>query len=181
MRDHLRVCGADARASSSVLSISGSSPRVRSRQLVDFTVVFCHGIISACAEQTKSFPKANVILWDHLRVCGADHPTVHHGYRGVGSSPRVRSRQCCVRHHTSFLRIISACAEQTSSCASRTIACGDHLRVCGADSSTTYPTTWDEGSSPRVRSRLRGGPGDGDVVGIISACAEQTLNIEIIR
>ena len=52
--DHLRVCGADSDQVDSLIDSLGSSPRVRSRQAHSSFGKSGHGIISACAEQTRS-------------------------------------------------------------------------------------------------------------------------------
>ena len=52
-RDHLRVCGADMTYAKDCATGRGSSPRVRSRPTVRPRQARGHGIISACAEQTK--------------------------------------------------------------------------------------------------------------------------------
>ena len=51
----------------------------------------------------------------------------------------------------------------------------DHLRVCGADRPPVQPSRRVRGSSPRVRSRHRHMIADTAGDGIISACAEQTV------
>ena len=91
-----------------------------------------------------------------------------------GSSPRVRSRPRTLGASDIALGIISACAEQTTAPPRATLLGMDHLRVCGADNEIEL---WDDhnvGSSPRVRSRPTVFRAPDDVVGIISACAEQT-------
>ena len=91
-----------------------------------------------------------------------------------GSSPRVRSRRYPAWTCPGWMRIISACAEQTSPTWPPSSDSGDHLRVCGADNNTENETNMRNGSSPRVRSRPEQ-PVLPDVhAGIISACAEQT-------
>ena len=47
--------------------------------------------------------------------------------------------------------------------------------MCGADDGVQAILTTDKGSSPRVRSRLLGSLIEHLVIGIISACAEQTI------
>ena len=51
-RDHLRVCGADTFRSVASFCVTGSPPRVRSRQRVHRRHLRRRGITSACAEQT---------------------------------------------------------------------------------------------------------------------------------
>ena len=173
-RDHLRVCGADRHRRRTVPQLPGSSPRVRSRR--------CHrsgnqphpGIISACAEQTSSYPPSREVCGDHLRVCGADFITSSSLIPKPGSSPRVRSRPAALYCQVAYRGIISACAEQTTGSDYTHLFSGDHLRVCGADHSSHDPKPRMVGSSPRVRSRPLARLLVLPPVGIISACAEQT-------
>ena len=172
--DHLRVCGADNYRGAAPGGNMGSSPRVRSRPRRRGRLVAGHGIISACAEQTRTAPPFREVTWDHLRVCGADEGRDGARCNRSGSSPRVRSRR---RQHPVQRvgeRIISACAEQTQRTVMTQFVSWDHLRVCGADVTVALLSLMVVGSSPRVRSRparCRPGP---LVHGIISACAEQT-------
>ena len=56
--------------------------------------------------------------------------------------------------------------------------CGwDHLRVCGADESKQDYKDRENGSPPRVRSRLVQSDAKSLAEGITSACAEQTCAI----
>ena len=174
IRDHLRVCGADARSRVYRLPSLGSSPRVRSRREDRGGAPLEGGIISACAEQTHIVWRLFYCPRDHLRVCGADETKGQLVETKTGSSPRVRSRRSrSLRGHVP-LGIISACAEQTSSSSQSSLRPRDHLRVCGADQAELGERCRHEGSSPRVRSRpnLRRPSCLG--AGIISACAEQT-------
>ena len=91
--DHLRVCGADCKPCVVRPSIWGSSPRVRSRPDNLARMRRWSGIISACAEQTTFFSAQSGQMWDHLRVCGADHVGKILRTSTPGSSPRVRSRR----------------------------------------------------------------------------------------
>ena len=70
--DHLRVCGADCKCGAGFAQRGGSPPRVRSRQTNTQPTAPCHGITSACAEQTRTPVTPTTRPRDHLRVCGAD-------------------------------------------------------------------------------------------------------------
>ena len=172
--DHLRVCGADLGLPEAYKRLDGSSPRVRSRRAVGHSQRAAVGIISACAEQTHGDFLPRVAKRDHLRVCGADIECPESRLGWWGSSPRVRSRHGNVIVDTTGDGIISVCAEQTSHCSTSARFRRDHLRVCGADLRLHRASKLDEGSSPRVRSRPFPPLHDRAVVGIISACAEQT-------
>ena len=112
-KDHLRVCGADRGVFLIVSFGLGSSPRVRSRREPDARAEIVAGIISACAEQTFHGVRPVLPNRDHLRVCGADLPSIVCHLLTLGSSPRVRSRLDSPPPLSSAGGIISACAEQT--------------------------------------------------------------------
>ena len=90
---------------------------------------------------------------DHLRVCGADLPVSLLLSNEAGSPPRVRSRLKEVLDAVDYLRITSACAEQTDWQKKLNNSMGDHLRVCGADYVGGGVEVPIHGSPPRVRSR----------------------------
>ena len=151
------MCGADTTWSWSMVSFTGSPPRVRSRRDDDAGGGLVDGITSACAEQTRPGTWPGRTRSDHLRVCGADLALMSSKATTVGSPPRVRSRPWPVpkQRYGISRGITSACAEQTGS--------------GGAG------TGFGAGSPPRVRSRrVRARPVHRDR-GITSACAEQTV------
>ena len=152
----------------------GSPPRVRSRLGYIEVGHGVGGITSACAEQTSSGSLSSCVSGDHLRVCGADTPVVSILAAGVGPPRGVRSRLDFTYHLVFEDGITSACAEQTSCTSLLNTVSRDHLRVCGADRRDRRPHLCQQGSPPRVRSRLPLRVEFGAVVGITSACAEQT-------
>ena len=111
---------------------------------------------------------------DHLRVCGADRACFRDIMLVLGSSPRVRSRRGWLPQRDVIPGIISACAEQTTMLGGSSCNWRDHLRVCGADITSIPSRIMGVGSSPRVRSRLVHADLNCVLIGIISACAEQT-------
>ena len=173
--DHLRVCGADEIIYSKEATHAGSPPRVRSRRRELPVAVQHGGITSACAEQTGVSRVIVARFRDHLRVCGADAPSGVVRPAVDGSPPRVRSRPDLGASPSAWQGIISACAEQTGNPTTGGSPEGDHLRVCGADATAGHGDLAAQGSSPRVRSRLRGVTRGENGERIISACAEQTF------
>ena len=154
---------------------SGLPPRVRSRLGNRYRHVKPCGITSACAEQTIRPLLTTERLRDYLRVCGADHGITLSNPWNTGLPPRVRSRQCQLRHYELSPGITSACAEQTGPTRRLTYWIRDYLRVCGADGfDKVIPCAW-RGLPPRVRSRHTVGRVCGCRIGITSACAEQTV------
>ena len=107
-------------------------------------------------------------------MCGADGDLAVGLLGGLGSPPRVRSRLAPLGKHGFRHGITSACAEQTTSAPPPLAGRRDHLRVCGADGGDAIERHPVLGSPPRVRSRLRHGSVAVSLVGITSACAEQT-------
>ena len=168
------MCGADQSLGLAFADARGSPPRVRSRQVHVTRAIPCDGITSACAEQTSQANSSGTASRDHLRVCGADlvRPTPHD--RNWGSPPRVRSRLEYFAGVNEVHGITSACAEQTTLSVMELVEKRDHLRVCGADTIPMHDTYDNVGSPPRVRSRHRDHVVHDSVIGITSACAEQT-------
>ena len=172
--DHLRVCGADNLVADNVDSLVGSPPRVRSRHRLPTWSRPFPGITSACAEQTRLLCSRQASDRDHLRVCGADSSLDSTSTSSHGSPPRVRSRLGGPVADERHGRITSACAEQTPACRRSTCRAWDHLRVCGADFLGQVGDKIQQGSPPRVRSRRTELADQVGVLGITSACAEQT-------
>lgn len=128
-------------------------------------------------------------------MCGADKQFTLMKRASMGSSPHVRSRRHQIEPQPASGGIISACTEQTASSRCGAGGDGDYLRVCGADGVRFVIDNLWRGSSPRVRSRLECETDSGFVGGssprvrsrrrpvdkrrgrrgIISACAEQTV------
>ena len=90
--DHPRACGANACATSSDISRSGSSPRMRGklelRKQPDGRV----RIIPAHAGQTPTSPSEAPATSDHPRACGANPLSLSHRAVTPGSSPRMRGK-----------------------------------------------------------------------------------------
>ena len=135
------------------------------------------GIISACAERTCCCVCLVCVLWDYLRVCGADPEGASYMRAQSGLSPRVRSGPVDQVLDGGPEGIISACAERTIISRHARDQRRDYLRVCGADGVTGMDGRMLEGLSPRVRSGRRTSAALASSAGIISACAERTSAI----
>ena len=91
--DHPRGCGEHANMMVKVLSMAGSSPRMRGAHAVIVHVSALDRIIPADAGSTDGGTTISVTLGDHPRGCGE-----HYGWPGgvdlsEGSSPRMRGAQ----------------------------------------------------------------------------------------
>ena len=69
-RDHPRVCGEHAHVRAVEAADEGSSPRVRGTPGMAEAGQAHHGIIPACAGNTRDGRSGAGTPWDHPRVCG---------------------------------------------------------------------------------------------------------------
>ena len=155
--------------------VSGSSPRVRGTHYASKCGDDGSGIIPACAGNTL-FPRPSYACSrDHPRVCGEHDTVVCTDCWEMGSSPRVRGTLNCTALKTVSIGIIPACAGNTPMRRSRASSLGDHPRVCGEHGLKRWAKSGAQGSSPRVRGTRLANPLDVVVVGIIPACAGNTM------
>ena len=173
--DHPRVCGEHLNLYWNPNKIKGSSPRVRGTHSLQAVPALGAGIIPACAGNTRRVSLARTSIWDHPRVCG------EHGHRRFracgqpGSSPRVRGTPSERKIPHVATGIIPACAGNTSSSGMRLSRFGDHPRVCGEHGRIVTINGNVKGSSPRVRGTLNNLNLPCFSIGIIPACAGNTL------
>ena len=127
-RDHPRVCGEKAIASSKVLSIKGSPPRMRGKERRAKKSALLFGITPAYAGKSLTEFCGSTGRKDHPRVCGEkngkktsragaqDHPRVcgeklvNHRFfvNHRGSPPHMRGKVCHVASGGDFPRITPA-------------------------------------------------------------------------
>ena len=153
--DHPRACGANHSDPRSPRVHSGSSPRVRGKQVGQLVEDTNPRIIPARAGQTSAMAASAVCRTDHPRACGAN--SFKSGEKGalLGSSPRVRGKPSARVLMSTHPRIIPARAGQT---AARCCPCPqstDHPRACGANWNCSRKSASCAGSSPRVRGKHR--------------------------
>ena len=155
----------------------GSSPRVRGTPLVADAVGGLHGIIPACAGNTSTASRPSRSTWDHPRVCG-EHPLRPKAPTGsTGSSPRVRGTLLVLLVLPVHHGIIPACAGNTSCPPEPACRPRDHPRVCGEHFTLISMLLLSSGSSPRVRGTPSGFFKVRSDLGIIPACAGNTLKL----
>ena len=173
-RDHPRVCGEHAHVRAVEAADEGSSPRVRGTPGMAEAGQAHHGIIPACAGNTRDGRSGAGTPWDHPRVCGEHHLVQRERLLRQGSSPRVRGTQDRTGRHRHDPGIIPACAGNTVVFSNECRFSQDHPRVCGEHPGLLVLPKDTTGSSPRVRGThppmvLRPVPD-----GIIPACAGNT-------
>ena len=89
-RDHPRVCGEHRRNGQSILTRSGSPPRVRGASELPLERCVRPGITPACAGSMQHQTLDLLIDRDHPRVCGEHRPNALRILSATGSPPRVR-------------------------------------------------------------------------------------------
>ena len=157
----------------------GSSPHVRGTPSSGSARIRSPRIIPACAGNTGRRNSTNAWTKDHPRMCGE-----HLGSRCSccstwGSSPHVRGTPTITSVIQSDDGIIPACAGNTGHGTRQTAVRRDHPRMCGEHYQALSTATGRPGSSPHVRGtrvelfleRLG--------VGIIPACAGNTVGLAL--
>ena len=170
-RDHPRACGEQRLISVAVLSLSGSSPRVRGAGRARPIAVREDGIIPARAGSRVSILFQNSRHRDHPRACGEQSLVVVDPSTHPGSSPRVRGAVLCRAGSPAGPGIIPARAGSSFVARSMTFATWDHPRACGEQDVYAIANELFEGSSPRVRGAVEAVPNALNSSGIIPARA----------
>ena len=151
--DHPRACGANLFEYESVLSLYGSSPRMRGKRPIHARVPAAHRIIPAHAGQTRPDRLSPRACPDHPRACGANHQGRRGGIMQDGSSPRMRGKHGLRGAGEQTDRIIPAHAGQTFYRPPAHHGRPDHPRACGANPVEISAAQYPAGSSPRMRGK----------------------------
>ena len=113
------------------------------------------GIIPADAGNTFHLQWANLLKWDHPRVCG-EHSFCAITVRPIrGSSPRMRGTHGLKRRRIIIIGIIPAYAGNTRAETTSDYYNWDHPRVCGEHAAVLMLRMVCLGSSPRMRGTPR--------------------------
>ena len=159
--DHPRMCGEHISPPMRLASTTGSSPHVRGTPASGSPSCAPTGIIPACAGNTASWPSWPWCRGDHPRMCGEHLPFHLFGVFAPGSSPHVRGTLPANRRPTDYR--------------------WDHPRMCGEHPLRHRRSLQLLGSSPHVRGTLQRAAGTVQFVGIIPACAGNTMHCRRIR
>ena len=132
-------------------------------------------IIPACAGNSPMTVRMRFPSWDHPRVCGEQISKSCIILSASGSSPRVRGTDCWRCCYFNQSGIIPACAGNSNDRMCQNAEARDHPRVCGEQviHSTEYLPV--RGSSPRVRGTGTQHVSKYRCIGIIPACAGNSL------
>ena len=154
-RAHPRACGENLGGPGRLLISSGSSPRVRGKLLPGRLLIINIRLIPARAGKTRGDASACVCLWAHPRACGENAVHVIECEAGDGSSPRVRGKPVPCPDGTMRHGLIPARAGKTPQVRQARRQPWAHPRACGENLCTRQVTHNAQGSSPRVRGKLR--------------------------
>ena len=154
--------------------LDGSSPRMRGKPVARQYPIGRGRIIPAHAGQTNRPRGIRGQGADHPRACGANSSARRISGASHGSSPRMRGKRVRVLLELGVNRIIPAHAGQTIAPRYQQTMCPDHPRACGANRQKKLPTPRQNGSSPRMRGKLRTRRLSGPSPRIIPAHAGQT-------
>ena len=91
-QDHPRECGKNFFDRKSLLSVSGSPPRVREKHFCWVLNSLGHGITPASAGKTFLLSSQLTWTWDHPRECGKNFNQCFLQSLQLGSPPRVREK-----------------------------------------------------------------------------------------
>ncbi|PKU88478.1 hypothetical protein CQR46_1579 [Bifidobacterium pseudolongum subsp. globosum] len=177
--DHPRACGANIPTRGASNNARGSSPRMRGKLVHRLGGDGGDRIIPAHAGQTFFASSALIAITDHPRACGANPHAPTGGRRRGGSSPRMRGKLASGYPDARKTRIIPAHAGQTCSHLPKDSKTTDHPRACGANCGMCQATACGNGSSPRMRGKLRHVPSDRLRQRIIPAHAGQTRSAAV--
>ena len=175
-RAHPRVCGENENVAGHDDAFQGSSPRVRGKQRVSCCVPSSCGLIPARAGKTPHGVGVGVERRAHPRACGENSARRWASRLARGSSPRVRGKLRPALGLQAGARLIPACAGKTHSRGGTWRARRAHPRVCGENLETGFLEGSHEGSSPRVRGKLRQDFFEEGRRRLIPACAGKTTS-----
>ena len=190
------MCGEHLGRRHAELGTIGSSPHVRGTRAHHGGFPADAGIIPACAGNTLTPTMVARAIGDHPRMCGehfvcssglhssgGGHPRMCGEHLGLsvsvalvsGSSPHVRGTLEEERNRARGFGIIPACAGNTWARHQALQKCGDHPRMCGEHVQGSNPQRPSSGSSPHVRGTLIPWIECEHQLGIIPACAGNTM------
>ena len=173
-RAHPRVCGENHASTSSRSRETGSSPRVRGKQMRHYRRQLEGRLIPACAGKTAQWSSHGGFCRAHPRVCGENANWTRLQMNPIGSSPRVRGKLTKLDSLKRTSGLIPACAGKTLIAAQIQGFPGAHPRVCGENVRSVSVRSPFSGSSPRVRGK-QWFDGTGSPTGrLIPACAGKT-------
>ncbi|EFW09832.1 hypothetical protein HMPREF9005_1191 [Actinomyces sp. oral taxon 178 str. F0338] len=150
---HPRACGENLESISVDALNEGSSPRVRGKQLAQLVEAHARRLIPARAGKTRAKDQSVLRPRAHPRACGENQPRDREFTHPLGSSPRVRGKQCGHQVVGGGERLIPARAGKTCAICVVSRSRTAHPRACGENGLVHDLELEVRGSSPRVRGK----------------------------
>ena len=148
-----RVCGEKLISSKHCLSISGSPPHVRGKDVVCDCAHVPAGITPACAGKSCGIIVYDNWVQDHPRMCGEKGFLATFSCKLLGSPPHVRGKGRFCFHQSMRNRITPACAGKRCNRVCLCCCNQDHPRMCGEKIPLLHFQLAAVGSPPHVRGK----------------------------
>ena len=178
---HPRACGENPDGGKYTAGQTGSSPRVRGKPGALVLDEGLRGLIPARAGKTPTSWGTKSASAAHPRACGENPSAVGFGSSALGSSPRVRGKQCGGRSWSRCIGLIPARAGKTNGRTAAARSGPAHPRACGENTGTSTCCTAAVGSSPRVRGQHGMFLSSEGARGLIPARAGKTRDCPFVR
>ncbi|KFI48488.1 hypothetical protein BBOU_0617 [Bifidobacterium boum] len=153
----------------------GSSPHARGTLCRFAKCPILRGIIPACAGNTLSNRADVIVIWDHPRMRGEHMSCSDTMMPILGSSPHARGTPVACWLVVAAEGIIPACAGNTIIQRQSDLQVRDHPRMRGEHRPVLRSHRRVTGSSPHARGTLQSCSLQCSSMGIIPACAGNTL------
>ena len=112
-KEHPRVCGENRRSKLTRMVGSGTSPRMRGKQMGAKPAPAVQRNIPAYAGKTQTMPCTSPQHPEHPRVCGENLDLIAHSLGPAGTSPRMRGKHRAENQRLHSARNIPAYAGKT--------------------------------------------------------------------
>ena len=152
---HPRACGENPHSPGYRDAHAGSSPRMRGKRVEPRSRALTFGFIPAHAGKTERLHSRTPASAVHPRACGENSDPVGTVCPRAGSSPRMRGKLYHVDVPSPVMRFIPAHAGKTETERNHNVHGTVHPRACGENHDEFLRCSWVNGSSPRMRGKLR--------------------------
>ena len=152
-REHPRVCGENASPFCLRTLASGTSPRMRGKLQLRFSILNLSRNIPAYAGKTEKYSVEGPVRQEHPRVCGENDLKDRARKAREGTSPRMRGKPSACLDWEAKHRNIPAYAGKTPVRSTTVPVAWEHPRVCGENKAGMLRRRNIYGTSPRMRGK----------------------------
>ena len=152
-KEHPRVCGENDVEGDCLARVTGTSPRMRGKQLALASKEIGAGNIPAYAGKTGFGLRLGLGCGEHPRVCGENLDVLAPWWRDAGTSPRMRGKPGRREPYAYRRGNIPAYAGKTNRNNHMYLSYLEHPRVCGENGKASASFMTEAGTSPRMRGK----------------------------